>query len=102
MQGNGAEMLRLSVLDLIAAGLDPSMLIHDGILFEFDDLEQIAAAREIMEKAGPLVCGFKIDADVDQKLIGGARYHDKREVAQKMWATMMRTLEKIGALPKRA
>ena len=33
---------------------------------------------------------------------GGARYRDKRPVAQKMWATIMGTLEAIGALPRRA
>src|SRR5262249_45936629 len=36
--------------------------------------------------------------DVDQKLTNGARYRDKRPVAQKMWSTMMRTLQEIGAL----
>jgi hypothetical protein len=101
MQGNGAEMLRISVLDLIAHDLTPSMLIHDGILFEFDNLEQIELAMEIMRKAGPTVCDFPIDVDIDQKLIGGARYRDKREVAQRMWDTVMRTLEAIGALPRR-
>jgi hypothetical protein len=46
MQGNGAEMLRLATLNLCAAGLTPSMLVHDGILLELDNLEQIAAARQ--------------------------------------------------------
>jgi hypothetical protein len=35
-------------------------------------------------------------------LIGGARYRDKREMAQKMWDTILSTLETIGALPRRA
>jgi DNA polymerase-1 len=100
-QGGGAEMLRLSVLDLCDNGLPPSMLIHDGILFEFDSLEQIAAAREIMEKAGPLVCNFKIDADIDQTRVGGERFRDKRDVAKHMWATMIETLVAIGAISPR-
>ncbi len=79
------------------------MLVHDGILFEETDREQIEHAKEIMRQAGRDVCnGFEIGVDVDQMLLGGARYRDKRPVAQKMWATIMRTLEAIGAIPKRA
>ena len=64
--------------------------------------EQVAHAIEIMRTAGREVCnGFEIDVDIDQKLIGGARYRDKRPVAQQMWATIMRALEAVGALPKR-
>jgi hypothetical protein len=40
--------------------------------------------------------------DVDQKLIGGARYRDKRPVAERMWQTVMEVLAQIGALPKAA
>ena len=54
-----------------------------------------------MRVAGRDVCrGFEIGVDIDQKLEGGARFRDKRPVARKMWATMMETLQKIGALPK--
>jgi hypothetical protein len=54
-----------------------------------------------MRGAGPAVCGgFVIDVDEDQKLIGGARYRDKRPVAESMWNTVMATLQAIGALPK--
>ena len=56
-----------------------------------------------MRGAGAEVCGgLEIGADEDQKLIGGARYRDKRPMAQKMWATIMEVLEEIGALPKAA
>ena len=75
--------------------------IHDGILFELDNEEQVTHAVEIMRGAGRDVCGgFEIDVDVDQKLIGGARYRDKRPVAESMWNTVMATLQAIGALPK--
>ena len=101
MQSGGAEMLRLAANRLCDAGLVPSMLIHDGILFELDNEEQVAHAIEIMHGAGRDVCGgFEIDVDVDQKLIGGARYRDKRPVAESMWNTVMATLQAIGALPK--
>jgi DNA polymerase I len=103
MQSGGAEMLRLAAMRLCDAGIVPIMLIHDGILFEETDKEKIAHAIEIMRGAGRDVCdGFEIGVDVDQLLDGGARYQDKRPVAQKMWATIMIALQTIGALPERA
>jgi hypothetical protein len=76
------------------------MLIHDGILFELDNEEQVAHAIEIMRKAGNEVCqGLDVGVGVDQKLVNSARYADKRPVAKKMWSTIMRTLRDIGAMP---
>jgi hypothetical protein len=78
------------------------MLIHDGILLEETNLERIEHAREIMLQAGRDICdGFEIGVDTDQLLQGGARYYDKRPMAKQMWATIMRTLEAVGALPVR-
>jgi DNA polymerase I len=102
MQGGGAEMLRWATVQLCKAGIIPCMLVHDGILLEETDQEKIEHAREIMLQTGPDLFNFEIGVDADQMLIGGARYCDKRPVAQKMWATIMSTLEAIGALPKRA
>ena len=83
MQSGGAEMLRLAANRLCEAGLVPSMLVHDGILLELDNEEQVQHAIEIMRIAGTEVCGgLEIGVDTDQKLIGGARYRDKRPVAQ--------------------
>ena len=80
----------------------PSMLVHDGILFELDCEEQVQQAIEIMRTAGTEVCGgLEIGVDIDQKLIGGARYQDKRPVAKRMWEEVMRVLREIGALPQR-
>jgi DNA polymerase I len=102
-QSGGAEMLRLAALRLCEAGIVPCMLIHDGILFETTDHEEIEHAKEIMRTAGRDVCdGFEIGVDVDQMLVGGARYSDKRPVAKKMWATIMSALEAVRAIPKRA
>ena len=96
-------MLRLAANRLCDAGLVPSMLVHDGILLELDTEEQVQHAIEIMRIAGTEVCGgLEIGVDVDQKLIGGARYRDKRPVAERMWQTVMEVLEQIGALPKAA
>ena len=75
MQAGGAEMLRLATNQLCAAGLVPIMLVHDGILFELDTMEQAEHAKEIMRNAGVKVCGgLMLGVDEDQKLIGGARY----------------------------
>jgi DNA polymerase I len=103
MQSGGAEMLRLATMRLCDAGIVPIMLIHDGILFEAIDREQVEHAKEIMQAAGRDTCeGFEIGVDVDQMLEGGARYRDKRPMAGKMWDTIMRTLEAVKAVPKQA
>ena len=57
MQSGGAEMLRLAANRLCDADLVPSMLVHDGILFELDTEEQVEHAKEIMRAAGREVCG---------------------------------------------
>ena len=101
MQSNGAEMLRLAAVRLCDAGLIPNMLVHDGILLELNNKEEIAAAIEIMKAAGRDVCGgFEIGVDIDQLLERGARYQDKRPMAKKMWDVVMQTLAEVGALPK--
>ena len=103
MQADGAEMLRLAAWRLCEAALVPVMLVHDGILFELDESAQVEHAKEIMRAAGREVCdGLEIGVDTDQLLLGGARYADKRPVAKQMWATIMRALEQVGALARRA
>jgi DNA polymerase I len=111
MQGNGAEMLRLAASHMCEAGIIPSMLVHDAILLEADNEEQIAHAVEIMKRAGSYVCdGFEIGVDVERMEIApsnyvagsgrGGRFRDKRPMAEKMWATIMLALQEIGAIPK--
>ena len=101
MQANGAEMLRLAAWRMCEAGIVPCMLIHDGILLEARDAEQVEHAKGIMRGAGRVVCdGLEIGVDTDQELHNSARYRDKRPVAAKMWNTMMRTLQGVGALPE--
>jgi hypothetical protein len=103
MQSGGAEMIRLAAVRLVEAGIIPCMLVHDGILFEETDPERIEQAKQIMRQAGRDVCsGFEIGVDVDQMLTGGARYRDKRPMAQTMWATIEDVLTAIGALKRRA
>ena len=96
-QANAAEMLRLAAWRLCDAGIVPSMLIHDAVLLEVRNKEQIEQAIEIMKAAGRDVCkGFEIGVEVDQMLENGAHYRDKRPVAKKMWTTIMQTLTDIG------
>lgn len=100
MQSGGAEMLRLAATRLCDAGIVPSMLVHDATLIEAHDAEQVAHAIEIMEQAGAEVCGeFEIGVEIDfNSRRHGARFADKREVARKMWGTVMDVLAEIGAL----
>jgi hypothetical protein len=102
MQSGGAEMLRLATVRLCDAGIVPIMLVHDGILFEESDPEKIEHAKQIMIGAGRDCCdGLTIGADTDQLLRGGARYRDKRPVAQDMWKAITDVLRAIGALTDR-
>jgi DNA polymerase I-like protein with 3'-5' exonuclease and polymerase domains len=97
MQSGGSEMLRLATCRLCDAGIVPSMLIHDGILLEVRNEEQIAETINIMKTAGRDVCdGLEIGVDIDQKLVNGTRYRDKRPMARKMWNTIMNVLRGLG------
>jgi hypothetical protein len=49
-------MLRLAAWRLCEAGIVPVMLIHDGILLELGNEDQIMQAIEIMRWAGREVC----------------------------------------------
>jgi hypothetical protein len=52
MQSGGAEMLRHATWKLCEAGIVPVMLVHDGILFELENREQVEHAKDIMRAAG--------------------------------------------------
>ncbi len=101
MQGNGAEMLRLAAWRLCEAGLVPACWFTTAFCSSWTTTNKYEHANEIMRWAGREVCnGFEIDVEVDQKLIGGARYCDKRPKALEMWATIMDVLESIGVIPR--
>jgi hypothetical protein len=102
MQSGGAVMLRETAIQLCEAGYIPSMLIHDGILFELDRHEQIEEVKAIMA-AGAARClnGFPVRVGVEQHLEHGARYRDKRDMSKKLWATIMDVLGAVGALDNR-
>ena len=77
----------------------PSMLVHDGILFELDNEEQVEHAIEIMRAAGAEVCGgLAIGVDVDQKLISGARYRTNDQWRSGCGQRVMETLPRSALL----
>jgi DNA polymerase I len=94
-QANGAECLRPATTQLCDAALVPSMLVHDAVLLELHDREQVIAAKEIMLAAGRTICGVEIRVDGDTTPI--RRYRDKR--GTEMWDTIMFTLQEAGAIP---
>ena len=104
VQGGGAEMLRLAAWRLCDVGIVPSMLVHDALLLEARNQEEIEQTICIMRAAGRDVCnGLEIGVDVDQRLERGGRYQDKRPVARQMWAAIMSTLEEARAIePQKA
>jgi hypothetical protein len=102
MQSGGAEMLRLAAVRLCEACLVPNMLVHDGILIEVKTQEQVEQTIEIMRRAGTEVCnGLEIGVELEfDSRKHGARFYDKRPVAEAMWKTVMGVLLEVGALPK--
>ena len=66
MQSGGASMLRLATVRLCEADLVPSMLVHDGILLELQNQEQVEQAHAIMQASGTEVCrGLVIDVETE-------------------------------------
>jgi hypothetical protein len=100
-QSAGADCMRLATVKLCEAGLIPSMLIHDGILLEVRTEEEAEHAQEIMRWAGLEITGGRLEirVGVDQKLVNGERYADKRPDAKKMWAIIEGALRSIKAIP---
>jgi hypothetical protein len=102
MQAGGADMLRVATMRLCQLGLVPNMLVHDGILLEVDNEEQVLQAQEVMRWAGRQICGgLDVGASVDKLLKPGERFLDKRDMAVKMWSIVERTLESIGVRERR-
>jgi hypothetical protein len=71
------------------------MLVHDAVLMELSDHEQVRQAKDIMLRSGRDVCGLEIRVDGDDAPI--RRYRDKR--GTEMWDRIMTTLQAVGAIP---
>jgi DNA polymerase-1 len=90
MQANGAEMLRLACIRLIADGIRICAPVHDAILIEAPLAELdavIAHTQAVMRAASAAVLdGFMLESDA--KIVRSPeRYMDKRGIG--MWNTVM-------------
>ena len=95
MQSTGADILRLSCVRLMEAGVKICAPVHDAILIEapLDALDhQVELARKVMERACRDVLGGRA-CRVDAEIIGSPnRYMDKKRGVG-MWNTVMRSIE---------
>ena len=93
-QGNGAEMLRLSICMAVEAGLNIVAPIHDAVLLEspLDTLDtDIESLQAIMAEASKIILnGFEVRTDVDVVRYPD-RYMDGR--GRVMWDRVMGLLE---------
>ena len=100
MQSHGAEILRVAIIRLEAAGLAVIAPVHDAVLVEVDAREAEDAARAVawhMREAAAQVLATDLEMRVDLKIIRpGERYSDPRGV--RMWETVTRLVEAAEAL----
>lgn len=93
MQANGAEMLRLACIRLIADGVRICAPVHDAILIEapLAELDAVVAhTQAIMRQASAAVLGgFMLESDA-KVVRAPERYMDERGV--QMWNTVMAQL----------
>jgi len=94
-QANGAEMLRVSILGLVKAGIKVCAPVHDAVLIEAP-LEKIDStvtlARAIMERASRVILpGFTIRTE--SKIV---RYPDSWEepLGHALWTKVMELLDR--------
>ncbi len=90
MQANGAEMLRITCILLMEAGIRVCAPVHDALLIEapLDELDEaINTTKALMQEASRIVLdGFELCSDVKEVRYPD-RYMDKRGVV--MWNKVM-------------
>jgi DNA polymerase-1 len=93
MQGNGAEMMRLTAIAATEDGIQVCAPVHDAFLIiaPIERLDRdISRMRAIMEKASEVVLGgFKLQTEFT-KVVYPNRYEDERGVG--FWNTVMSLL----------
>ena len=97
MQANGAEMLRIASIKLVAAGIRVCAPVHDALLVEapLDQLDAVVQmTQDLMKEASRIVLdGFELGSDA--KVIRyPERYMDKR--GTKMWNMVMGLIGEPG------
>ena len=98
MQANGAEMLRIACIQMVAEGIRVCAPVHDAVLIEapINDIDQQVQKSQVIMKnvSGILLNGFHLETDV--KIVRYPdRYMDERGAA--MWNRVMR----LANLPDR-
>ena len=101
VQANGAEMLRITCIFAIEAGIKVCAPVHDAILIEAPATEideAVKQTQEIMEEASAIVLdGFRLRSDAEV-FIYPDRYYDER--GAEMWdkvQTIFKNLPKGGS-----
>lgn len=96
MQANGAEMMRIAAIGAMRAGVEVCAPVHDAFLIAAPAsrlVEDVETMRDIMTKAGQVVCGIPIRTEA--KLIRYPnRYMEDRGI--EMWNRVMR----LGNMPQ--
>jgi DNA polymerase I len=96
-QANGAEMLRVSILGLVKAGIKVCAPIHDAVLIEapLEEIDStVTLARAIMERASRVILpGFTIRTE--SKIV---RYPDSWEepLGHALWTKVMELLDRTS------
>jgi DNA polymerase I len=94
VQANGAEMLRLARMRMIAVGVRVCAPVHDAVLVEVERKhakEQVEVARTAMRWASEQVLpGFALDTDV--KLVTAPNRYMDIERGKAFWNVIMRIL----------
>ena len=103
MQSGGAEMLRLADRAAVrrrhrANHADPR---RHPVRRNRSARRSSTPSRSCAAPAAMSATAWRSVSISTRRLEGGARYRDKRPMAQKMWATIMNTLQAIGALPRK-
>jgi hypothetical protein len=92
MQATGAEMMRLAMIMLVAAGVRVCCPVHDAFLCEAPEAEAdiaVALIKHIMADASARLLG--VPCRVDARVIrAGEHYQDER--GTEMWERVMRAL----------
>jgi hypothetical protein len=94
-QAYGAEMLRIALVMLVAAGIRVCAPIHDAVLVEAPEAEAEAVAarvREIMTKASVKLLGVAPRVSITP-IPFGERLVEERGV--EMWGRVMRALQEV-------
>tara|TARA_R110000850_G_scaffold29738_1_gene82237 strand:+ start:874 stop:2742 length:1869 start_codon:yes stop_codon:yes gene_type:complete len=112
IQSHGSEMLRLALVQLVAAGIEVNALIHDGIIVHLDRKKfrkQFIKTKKILENASRKILNESKATDyfcpVDFQVFRYAMIQDHmkdRKPEQQKWDRILNIIEKstLGNIPR--